>query len=47
MALYSRQPVSLYARKNKKVPNDIGNMFSEIAEELIKEIERIENRVTK
>lgn len=47
MALYSRQPVSVYARKNKKVPNDIGNMFSEIAEELVEEIERIENRVTK
>jgi chromosome partitioning protein len=44
MALSARQPVSVYSKQNSQVPSDIGNMFSEIAEELIKKIEMIENK---
>jgi chromosome partitioning protein len=47
MALSSRQPVSVYAQKTPTVPSEIGNMFSEITEELLKEIEVIEKNITK
>ncbi len=47
MALSSRQPVSVYAQKTPTVPSEIGNMFSEIIEELLKEIEVIEKNITK
>ncbi|GAB4206470.1 MAG: hypothetical protein Fur006_63610 [Coleofasciculaceae cyanobacterium] len=43
MALNSRQPVSVYSQRNHSVPSDIGNMFSEITDELLREIEIIEN----
>lgn len=43
MALNSRQPVSVYAQK-ATVPSDIGNMFSEITEELAQEIELVETK---
>jgi chromosome partitioning protein len=42
MALSSRQPVSVYSKQHKEVPCDIGNMFSEITEELIQIIQMIE-----
>jgi chromosome partitioning protein len=44
MALNSRQPVSVYAQKHSTVPSDIGNMFSEITEELAQEIELVETK---
>lgn len=47
MALSSRQPVSVYAQKTPTVPSEIGNMFSEITEELLKQIEVIEKNITK
>jgi chromosome partitioning protein len=43
MALSARQPVSVYSRNNRQVPSDIGNMFSEITDELLMQIETIEN----
>ena len=47
MALSSRQPVSAYSKQNNQVPSEIGNMFSEITEELLKEIQVIESKKTK
>jgi chromosome partitioning protein len=47
MALSSRQPVSVYAQKTPTVPSEIGNMFSEITEELLKQIEVIEKNIIK
>ncbi|AFZ16383.1 Swt1 family HEPN domain-containing protein [Allocoleopsis franciscana] len=44
MALSSRQPVSVYSKQHKEVPSDIGNMFSEITEELIQTIQLIESK---
>lgn len=44
MALSSRQPVSAYSKQNSQVPSDIGNMFSEITDELLRTIEAIENK---
>jgi hypothetical protein len=43
MALSSGQPVSVYSQQNHQVPNEIGNTFSEIAEELLIKIEFFEN----
>ena len=47
MALSSRQPVSVYSKQNSQVPSEIGNMFSEITEELLKQIAVIENNRTR
>jgi chromosome partitioning protein len=47
MALSSRQPVSVYSKQNSQVPSEIGNMFSEITEELLKQIALIENNRTR
>lgn len=47
MALSSRQPVAVYSKQNSQVPSEIGNMFSEITEELLKEIAVIENNRTR
>jgi chromosome partitioning protein len=47
MALSSRQPVSVYSKQNSQVPSEIGNMFSEITEELLKEIEIVADKITK
>lgn len=44
MALSARQPVSVYSKQNSQVPSDIGNMFSEITDELLRTIESIENK---
>jgi chromosome partitioning protein len=44
MALSARQPVSVYSKQNSQVPSDIGNMFSEITDELLRTIEAIENK---
>ena len=46
MALSARQPISVYSKQNSQVPSEIGNMFSEITEELLKQIAVIENNRT-